>query len=140
MSSVERRPLAASERLRFVAEALAAYAYARWYLLGHDLPTAVSSVRARARRLSPRRPAPISDDPQRLVFAAVRVLERLPTDSRCLTRSLVVLGLLARRGVATSLVIGVDVDPGFAAHAWVEREGVPLLPAGGFGAGRLTSL
>ena len=132
--------MAASERLRLVAEALAEYAYARWCLLRHDLPTAVSLLRARGRRLSARRQAAIRDDPQRLVSAAVRVLERLPTDSRCLMRSLVVLGLLARRGVATSLVIGVEVDSGFAAHAWVEREGVALLPAGGFGAGRLTSL
>jgi Transglutaminase-like superfamily len=139
MSRVERRSLAPSERLRLIAEALTAYAHARWSLLRHDLPTAVSCIRARARRLASR-PAPISDDPQRLVLAAVRVIERLPADSRCLMRSLVVLGLLQRRGVETSLVIGVGVDPGFAAHAWVEREGVALLPAGGFVAGRLTSL
>ena len=139
MPSAERGPLAASERLRLVAEALAVYAHARWYLLGHDLPSTVSRVRARARRLSSR-PAPISDDSQRLVAAAVRVLEHLPADSRCLIRSLVVLGLLARRGEETRLIIGVNVDPGFAAHAWIEREGVALLPAGTFVAGRLTSL
>jgi hypothetical protein len=139
MPGAERRPLRAPDRLRLMAEALAAYAHARWYLLRRDLPTTVTRVRARAQRLSAR-PAPISDDPQRLVSAAVRVLERLPADSRCLMRSLVVLGLLARRGVETTLIIGVDVDPAFAAHAWVEREGVALLPAGTFVAGRLTSL
>jgi len=122
-----------------VAEALAAYAHARWYLLRQDLPTAVSRVRARAQRLSAR-PVPIKDDPQRLVSATVRILDCLPADSRCLMRSLVVLGVLARRGVETSLIIGVDLEHGFAAHAWVEREGVALLPAGTFVAGRLTSL
>jgi hypothetical protein len=59
----------------------------------------------------------------------VRVLERLPSDSRCLTRSLVVTRVLARRGIGASLVIGVAPAPNFAAHAWVELDGVPLLPA-----------
>jgi transglutaminase superfamily protein len=118
---------------------VAGYAYARWYLLRYDLPVAVNRVRARARRLS-RIPAPMGADPYRLVAASVRVLERLPTDSRCLMRSLVVVGLLARRGVETRIIIGVDVRSGFAAHAWVEREGVALLPAGTFDSGRLTSL
>jgi hypothetical protein len=38
--------------------------------------------------------------------------------------------LLARRGVAATLVIGVRPGAEFAAHAWVEREGRPLLPGG----------
>ncbi len=54
----------------------------------------------------------------------------LPTDSRCLVRSLVLTRLLGRRGVPSSLVIGVMSEPQFAAHAWVEHGGAPLLSPG----------
>ena len=46
---------------------------------------------------------------------------------RCLTRSLVLVRLLRRAGLAAELRIGVDRrSPNFAAHAWVEHEGVAL--------------
>ena len=139
MRSAERASLGAPARLRLVGEIFASYAQARWLLLRGDLPSAVAGVRDRARRLSSTR-APIRDDPRRLVSIAVRVLERVPFDSRCLMRSLVVLGMLARRGVETRLVVGVEVESGFAAHAWLEHDGVAVLPAGSFASGRLTSL
>jgi len=41
-------------------------------------------------------------------------------------RSLVLTALMARRGVPAMIVIGVCPDP-FAAHAWVEYRGRPLL-------------
>lgn len=44
---------------------------------------------------------------------------------RCLARSLALLKVLRRSGVAAELVIGVRSDP-FSAHAWVQREGVVL--------------
>jgi hypothetical protein len=66
-----------------------------------------------------------------LAHAVGRVLLFLPTDSRCLVRSLVLLALLERRGVASMLVIGVRAEPEFAAHAWIEYEGETLLPSGG---------
>jgi hypothetical protein len=56
------------------------------------------------------------------------ILARLPTDSRCLVRSLVYLSLLSRRGIEGTLVIGARTEPEFAAHAWVEVEGEPMLP------------
>jgi hypothetical protein len=62
--------------------------------------------------------------------AVERVLSKLPTDSRCLVRSLVLLWLLERRGTTGTLVIGVSPKPEFEAHAWVEHEGRPLLPSG----------
>lgn len=65
----------------------------------------------------------------RLGRAVVRVLDLLPSDSRCLVRSLVLVRLLARRGIPSALVIGVTAEPAFAAHAWVETGSVPLLPA-----------
>jgi hypothetical protein len=59
-----------------------------------------------------------------------RTLGVLPADSRCLVRSLVLTGLLASRGIRSTLVIGVKSEPDFEAHAWVECVGMPLLPAG----------
>jgi hypothetical protein len=64
----------------------------------------------------------------RLGQAVGRTLRHLPFDSRCLMRSLVLTSLLARRSIDSSLVIAVQAEPGFRAHAWVERRGVPLLP------------
>jgi hypothetical protein len=46
-----------------------------------------------------------------------------------LTRSLVLTRLLARRGIPSTLVIGVRSQPSFVAHAWVEYRGSALLPA-----------
>jgi hypothetical protein len=135
----DRATLGTAERLRLLGEIFASYAQARWLLLRADLPTAVAGVRDRARRLSSGS-VPVPDDPRRLVQIAIRVLERLPFDSRCLMRSLVVLGMLARRGVETNLVVGVEVESRFAAHAWLEHDGVAVLPAGSFAHGRLTSL
>jgi Transglutaminase-like superfamily len=56
-----------------------------------------------------------------------KVLRAVP-DARCLTRSVVLVGLLAKRGLPSSLVIGVARTPEFAAHAWVEYDGIPVLP------------
>ncbi len=63
----------------------------------------------------------------RLGAAVTRLLGVLPRDPRCLQKSLVLTELLARRGIPATLVIGVRPDP-FAAHAWVEHAGRPLLP------------
>jgi hypothetical protein len=64
--------------------------------------------------------------------AVARTLDLLPTDSSCLTRSVVLARLLSRRGIEWSLVIGVSSSEGdsFIAHAWVERCGTPLLDPG----------
>jgi hypothetical protein len=75
-----------------------------------------------------------------LAGAVQRVLSVLPTDSRCLIRSLVLLALLERRSVASTLVIGVRAEPEFAAHAWVESDGRELLPSGGGEYRRLTEI
>jgi hypothetical protein len=69
----------------------------------------------------------------RLASAVARAMPRLPTDSRCLAQSLVLSNLLARRGVRSRLVIGVETEDEFGAHAWVEMDGEPLLPPGQFG-------
>lgn len=70
---------------------------------------------------------------RRLARPVRRALDPLPWDSRCLMRSLVLLRMLAARGVGAQLIIGVR--PGSAvlgAHAWLEHGGVPLLPTLGY--------
>jgi hypothetical protein len=76
----------------------------------------------------------------RLGHAVGRTLRLLPSDSRCLMRSLVLLRILARRGLASSLVIGVSPAPEFKAHAWIELAGEPVLPAGSGNYARLVEL
>jgi hypothetical protein len=46
--------------------------------------------------------------------------------STCLTRSLLLIWLLRRRGVQSELRIGVRLQGGMAAHAWVELDGIPV--------------
>lgn len=75
----------------------------------------------------------------RLSAAVTRTLTLVPTGSRCLMRSLVLLRLLSRRGIDASLVIGVKGEP-FIAHAWVEHRGIALLDPGGSHFARLLQI
>ena len=62
----------------------------------------------------------------------MRALVLTPGGTRCLMRSLVLLRLLARRGIGDAELI-IAVQPGPAvldAHAWVELDGRALLPPG----------
>jgi transglutaminase superfamily protein len=127
-----------AERAALALEILATYAAVRWRLRRMDLPAVLAALRAPSRR--PARPLSTAHDERRLAHATVRVLRVLPADARCLTRSLVVLAMLARRGVSTTLVIAVNPEPAFAAHAWIEQAGRPLLPTEGFGHARLVEL
>ena len=137
MSSSEAPPtpvrprLSVLVRVALIFEILAAYGVVHWQLRRHDLPAVVAALRAGG---VARRPLP-SDD-RRLAGIAVRVLTVLPGDARCLVRSLVVLRLLARRGIDVRLIIAAQPAPTFEAHAWVERAGRPLLPTRGFGDAR----
>jgi hypothetical protein len=122
------------------SEILGTYARVRWLLWRRDLPGVVAAIEGD-------RPGPPAGGPaaplragQRLARATCRFLAPLPTDSRCLVRSLVLMALLARRGVASALVIGVRPGEDFAAHAWLERDRTPLLPSGGEVYARLLEL
>lgn len=114
------------------------YILARRAMRGNRLLPAVSRMRAEARpgvravQRGDERAAGVH-----LASAVQRTLTLLPTDSRCLVRALVLTAMLSRRGIACSLVIGVHSGPGFGAHAWIELEGEPILPAGGPGTERL---
>ena len=129
--SAEALPrLGAAEKLKLVVEVFAIYGRARRELRSGNLETTLAALRERRRE-----PVDPATDRRRLGLrlgrATVRTLTPLPTDSRCLMRSLVLTGLLARRDIDVKLVLAVH--PGekeFAAHAWVEFEGQPLLEPG----------
>jgi Transglutaminase-like superfamily len=117
-------------RAGLVIEVLATYLLTQWWLRRRGLPAAVTRTRT-----ADCRAAAVADPGShacglRLGRVVGRVLAALPSDTRCLARSLVLMRLLAKRGVPASLVIGVATEPEFSAHAWVEHGGRPLLPAG----------
>ena len=122
--------LARVTKLSLGVEILAAYARVRWLLWRGDLTTTLKRLRAEGGSAASRTPRHDDLGGLRLGNAVGRTLRVLPTDSRCLMRSLVLSSLLARRQIDSSLVIGVRSDPSFAAHAWVEQDGEALLPAG----------
>lgn len=118
----------AVERLRIAGAILRSYVRVRRLLRRGDLPTVVAALRKRPGRADGTR-HPVSVG-LRLGRAVTRTLRLVPGDTRCLTRSLVLLDLLAARAIDVELVIGVapgDSSDGFGAHAWVERDGVALL-------------
>ena len=121
-------------------EIIFSYAVMRLYMRQEPLPRVVARLRAVER---PRLSGPLAgDQAPRLGRAVARTLSRLPGDSRCLFRSLVLLRVLARRGVSGSLVIAACPEPqnGLGAHAWVEVMNRPVLPPASPGYGRLVTL
>jgi Transglutaminase-like superfamily len=114
--------------VRLAIEVLGVYVQVRWLVVRYGAVPAVPVIRRGLHE-----PADSEADSQRvqrglrLGRAVVRVLRLLPTDSRCLMQSLVLTAMLARRGVYSKIVIGVRAEPSFAAHAWVELDGRPLL-------------
>jgi hypothetical protein len=133
--------LSAASKARLALEVLAAYGQARWRLRGASLPEVVEVLRG----CRPAGGRPLPDparDGARVARAAVRVLEPLPLDARCLLRSLVLLRLLARRGARAELRIAVAKagSAGLEAHAWVELDGSALLPPAQDGYHHLTTL
>lgn len=122
-------PLPPFEKAILVAEVLVTYLRAHWLLSRRDLPTALARLRGRDR---PPRATGYAFTGARLGHAVTRILSALPMDAKCLVRSLVLTTLLARRGIESTLVIGVRPDDEFAAHAWVESNGRAVLPREGY--------
>jgi NADPH:quinone reductase-like Zn-dependent oxidoreductase len=117
------------QRIRIGAEIVVTYCLARWWLLRLSFAEAVAA----ARDVGAHAPPALTDEEVRSVgvrlgSAVQRTLRALPVDSRCLVTALVLTRMLARRGIDSSFVLGVRAKPRFAAHAWVERGGVALLP------------
>ncbi|MGH2935422.1 MAG: lasso peptide biosynthesis B2 protein [Gaiellaceae bacterium] len=117
-----------AEKIALSLEVLRAYVRVRWLLVRRGLPETVRILRG---GLAVHRVG--GPEWQRRASAArygrivVRILRLLPTDGRCLMRSLVLASVLARRGIHGRVVIGVRPDPSFAAHAWIEVDGQPVL-------------
>jgi Transglutaminase-like superfamily len=130
-------PLSVVNKLRLAAEILSAYGRVRWSLRREKLPRVVAALRDSGSGRASALPLPdAARDGQRLGAAVVRALSPIPSASRCLMRSLVLLDLLARRGAHGELVIAVQPSgqSPLDAHAWVEVDGRPLLaPAPAYG-------
>lgn len=84
-------------------------------------------VRALLKRAAARVPAAEFPD-QQLVWAVQAGLDRVP-GTACLARSLVLEALLRAAGRNPEVCLGVALERGFRAHAWVELDGAPILGA-----------
>lgn len=124
-------PLSPAGKAALATEVLMVYARARWGLRRGDIRDTLAQLRP-AGTAAGTESANEVDHPAalRLGRAVARVLTPVPADSRCLMQSLVLCGVLARRGVPSSVVIAVRPGSDFGAHAWVELDGRPLLPTG----------
>jgi len=112
-------------KLRLRAEIAWTTVRVRRLLHRNDLSATLGRCRPAAARSEP---APSRDEVVRVARAVRRTLGALPGDSRGPIASLVLIAVLARRGVAASLVVGRPRN-GVGAHAWVEVDGLPALPA-----------
>ena len=133
-------PLSPWGKVRLVARLLTAYGRVRITLRRSPLPQALAHLRREppVERPSDRHALLRAE---RMARAVDRTIELLPTDSRCLMRSLVLVSVLARDGIHTSLVIGVvPHEDKFEPHAWVELAGRELLTAGSARTQRLHEL
>jgi hypothetical protein len=119
------RRLAPPAELRLRAEITWTTIRVRRLLRRNDLSAALDRCRNAA---AASEPAPSRDEVVRVSRAVRRTLGALPGDSRGVIASLVLIAVLARRGVASSLVVGRPRN-GYGAHAWVEVGGLPALPA-----------
>src|SRR5690348_12403825 len=100
------------ERLLVAAEIVATWALVHWWLRTRSVTDAVAAARAPLDR--PTTHSAVSGDaPQRLGHAVERTLGALRIGNSCLARSLILTRLLARRGLETTVVLGVRARPGF---------------------------
>lgn len=130
-------------RLGLAVEILRAYVTMRRWLPRADLRELVRRIRAgsaQAAGQAEHSEAELRRAALRLGNAVSRTLGVLPTDSRCLVQSLVLMRLLARRGISNVLVIGARSGSEFEAHAWIEYHGRAVLPTQGFEDARLLEL
>jgi hypothetical protein len=135
----ESRRLGVGERGRLATEILATYARVRRDLRRAPIESVLARLRGRTTPGSPQRPIALAES-QRLGRAVSKTLRLAPGDTRCLVRSLVLIGLLERRRISAALVIGTRSDPEFLAHAWVEHDGTAVLHPGDGSFARLVEL
>ena len=125
-----RRRMPADLRVRVALEIVATYLQVRRRMLRGDVRDVVGRLRDGA--VDAHDPYVAYRIGRRLGQPVRRTLDPLPWDSRCLMRSLVLLRMLARRGVVCQLVIGVRPGETLEAHAWIEHDKHPLLPTLGY--------
>lgn len=130
----------AGEKAALGLEIVIAYARARRELRRAPIEQVVERLRPPGPREGPPPDGAEREEARSLGWVVVRTLRFLPGDTRCLRRSLVLLQLLARRGIAARLVIGVRTRPDFLGHAWIECGGVPVLSSLDGSFGRLVEL
>ncbi len=130
-------------KLVLAFEITVTYIQARWWLRRPEITETVALARLNACAEShpasaegdiaaePHSGADVSRESALLGIRLGQVIQKifrlLPGDTRCLTRSVVLMRMLARRQVETTLIIGVRAAPSFGAHAWIEHAGRPLL-------------
>jgi transglutaminase superfamily protein len=137
------RHKAASRKVALASEILFIYARVRLHTRRGDIRDVVASIRARPASRTAAFEAGSAEawlTGARLAHAVLGTLRVLRTDARCLSQSLVLLWLLSRRGIPSTLVVGVHTSPEFEAHAWIEHAGRPLLSPGSFSDGRLVEI
>jgi hypothetical protein len=135
--------MGASQKVALASEILVVYARVRLHMRRGDIRDLVASIRARsASRTAPAEAGSLEAGltAARLANAVTRTLRTLPTDARCLSESLVLLWLLSRRAIPSTLVIGAHMSPQFEAHAWIEHAGRPLLTPSSFSDDRLVEI
>ena len=125
-----RKRMPADLRLQIALEIVATYVQVRRRMFRGDVRDVVAALRDGA--VDIHEPYAAYRIGRRLGQPVRRTLDPLPWDSRCLMRSLVLLRMLARRGVVCRLVIGVRPGETLEAHAWIEHQGHPLLPTQGY--------
>jgi hypothetical protein len=121
----DRRSVA--QKAALATEIVVLYTRARRLLRGDDIRRALQDLRDEP--LLTGEPLSVVAA-RRLAGAVTKTLRVIPLDTRCLIQSLVLSAALARRSTPTRLVIAVRPGEEFVAHAWVELDGLPLLPTG----------
>jgi hypothetical protein len=107
---------------------LRAFARAWGLLLVADLGLRLASFPRVDRWLSPTlAESPREGEVGRLVWATEAAARHHLYAMRCLPKALCLRRLLGRHGIGSELRIGVSTRDGdLAAHAWVERDGIPV--------------
>lgn len=134
------RPLTRRYKLALVLEILWVYGRVRFWLWRTEYTDAVGRLRGSRAPGSGLHPAIEQALSVRLGRAVARTVSLLPTDNRCLMRSLVLTTVLARRGIPSAVIIAARTEPEFAAHAWVEYNGMALIRPGDAAFQRLTEI
>lgn len=135
------RPWSLAEKVSLMKEITVTYLWARRQIRRTSVDRATAIARG-GRDAAPRHDRPGAEYQVALRLGRIveRRLSHLPGDTRCLTRSVVLVRMLSRRGMDARLVIGAHAQPEFTAHAWVELDGHPLLDPLDYQPGRLTEI